>query len=98
MMLKPFLVIFDNSQLPRQTLLDHLDTRSEIKNWFAFLPSAVVVVSDQTASSVAACIRTGFPNQLFIVTEISSGANDGWLGKNVWDFINNPKSSGRWSY
>jgi hypothetical protein len=95
-MLKPFLVAFDSTQLSRQSLLDHLDTRPEVKNWFAFLPSAVVVLSDRTAFNVAACIRAGFPTQQFIVTEIPQGGNDGWLGKNVWEFINNPQSSGRW--
>jgi hypothetical protein len=95
-MLKPFLVVFNSTSLSRQSLLAHLDTRSEIKNWMAFLPSAVAVISDRTAQEVAACIRIGFANQNFVVTEIPFGANDGWLTKNVWEFINNPRSSGRW--
>jgi hypothetical protein len=95
-MLKPYLVVFDASQIVRQSLLDHLDTRPEVKNWFAFLPTAVFVISDHTARQLTEAIRIAFPAASLMVTEVPAGANDGWLGKNVWDFINSPQSSGRW--
>lgn len=95
-MLKPYLVVFNGSEVTRQSLLDHLDTRPEVKNWFAFLPTGVFVISDRTASQLAEAIRIAFPIATFVVTEIPPGANDGWLNKDAWDFINNPSSSGRW--
>ncbi len=96
-MLKAFVVVFSDAQINRQALLDFLDTRPEVKNWFAFLPGAVFVVSDKTATQVTEIIRMGFPEKSLFVSEVSRGTNDGWLGRNVWDFINTPNSSGRWS-
>jgi len=96
MILKPFLLVFDNSQLMRQAILDYLDTRSDVKNWFAFLPTSIVIISDQTAYKLAEIIRQKFPDVLFIISEIPVGSNDGWLDGRVWSFINNPVSSGRW--
>ena len=96
-MLKPFLVAFNDAQITRQSLLDFLDTRPEVKNWFAFMPSAIFVVSDRTAQQLAEVIRAGLPGKNFLITEVPRGANDGWMGANVWDFINNPRSSGRWA-
>lgn len=95
-MLKAFVVIFSDAQINRQALLDFLDTRPEVKNWFAFLPSAIFVVSDKTATQIAEIIRLGFPEKHLFVSEVSRGTNDGWLARNVWDFINAPNSSGRW--
>ena len=95
-MLKPFLITFDAAQINRQALLDFLDTRSEVKNWFAFLPTAIFVISDHSAQQLAEAIRTGKPGISFVITAMPDGKNDGWLGKNVWEFINNPRSSGRW--
>lgn len=95
-MLKPFLIVFNDAQINRQGLLDFLDTRSEIKNWYAFLPTAVFVISENSASQIAEVIRSEFPGKNLFVSEVPRGANDGWLGANVWDFINSPKSSGRW--
>jgi hypothetical protein len=95
-MLKPFLLVFNDTQITRQTILNYLDTRPEIKNWFAFLPAAVFIISDHTAPSLAGLIRNVFPGKDFVVTEVTSGSNDGWLARNVWEFINYPHSSGRW--
>ena len=96
-MLKPYLVAFNDAQITRQALLDFLDTRPEVKNWFAFMPAAIFVISDRSARQLAEAIRSGFPGKNFVVSEVPAGANDGWLGKDVWDFINNPRSSGRWA-
>ena len=95
-MLKPFLVVFNNSQITRKDLLDFLDTKPEIKNWFAFMPSAIFVISDRRAFQISQFIHTRFPEVYFVVSEVPKGENDGWLSKEAWNFINNPLSSGRW--
>lgn len=95
-MLKPYLLVFDSSEITRQALLDHLDTRPEVKNWFAFLPTGIFIISDRTALQLTQAVREGLPTASLLISEVPAGANDGWLGKNVWDFINSPKSSGRW--
>jgi len=95
-MLRPFLLIFDTIYGPRQDILNYLDTRPEIKNWYAFMPTAIIVISDCQAPQIAALFRQRFPGRQFMITEVPRGENDGWLNKNVWDFINNPQSTGRW--
>jgi len=94
--LKAFLLVFDAWFSPRQPILDFLNTRPEVKNWFAFLPAAIFIISDRSAHELSAVFRQHFLGRLFVVTEIPAGANNGWLNKNAWDFINNPKPSGRW--
>lgn len=96
MILKPFLLAYDNYNVTRKSMLDYLDTRSEFKNWFACLPAGIVIISDRTCYQLAEVLRQNFPGLFFIITEIPLGSNDGWLDKKVWSFINNPVSSGRW--
>ena len=95
-MLKPFLLVFDLAGGPRQAILDYLDTRPEIKNWLAILPTAIFLISDRDSFQIANLFRQNFPGRLFFITEVPPGANDGWLYPQNWDFINNPKPSGRW--
>lgn len=95
-MLQSYLLIFDNNQILRQSILDYLDTQPIVKNWLAVLPAGIIIISHETAFELSKVFRERFPNQFFMCTEISRGANDGWLTKENWDFINEPKSSGRW--
>lgn len=95
-MLKPFILVYNTFQLTRQEILDFLDSRPEVKNWYAFLPTSIMIISDRTAYQLAEIFRQKYPNTYFIISEIPYGNNDGWLDKKVWSFINNSVSSGRW--
>jgi hypothetical protein len=96
-MLKPFLFVANLPQgVTRAQILEHLNTRQEVKHWYAFFPNAIVVISDRNATELMSAVRQQFPSLHFIVTEIPTGSNNGWLNKDVWEFINNPRSSGRW--
>jgi len=94
--MKAFIFVFDNSITQRQTVLDFLDTRLEVLNWYALFPNMIIIISETDASTLQALIRGVFPTIFFVVSQIIPGLNDGWLPKAAWDFINNPKSSGRW--
>jgi hypothetical protein len=96
-MLLPYLLIFNRDDGPRQEILDYLDTRREVKNWFAFLPDAIFIISDSDALTLSNLFSLKFPSRYFLITEVPAGKNNGWLIQRAWDFINNPKSSGRWS-
>ena len=97
-MLVPYLLVFNSYVVLRQDIVDYLDTRREVKNWFAFLPSAIVMISEEDVHKLSLIIRERFSNMNFILTKIERNENNGWLNKAVWDFINNPISSGRWDY
>lgn len=95
-MLKPYLLIFDVMSGNRQDILNYIDTCPEVKNWYAFIPTGIIIISDKTAHDLQAMFLRKYPGRFSMITEITRGNNNGWLNKEVWDFINNPKSSGRW--
>jgi hypothetical protein len=81
---------------PRDPLTNYLNSRREVLNWFAILPAAILVVSRMNATDLKNIIHAGFPNLWFMISEIDPAKINGWMNKPAWDFINNPKSSGRW--
>lgn len=95
-MLTPYVVTFDPANGSRQDFLNFLDTLVEIKNWYAFLPGAVFVVSDRDLNTISGLIHKRYASRLFFVSVVSRGLNNGWLPQAAWEFVNNPKSSGRW--
>ncbi len=90
---KVFLVTFNGFRLP---LTQFLDSRPEVLNWFAVLSNAILIVSRGTATSLGQLMHNQFPSMWFIVTEIHPTEVNGWMNSQTWDFINSPKSSGRW--
>jgi hypothetical protein len=94
--MKIFLLTFN--ALDRKSILDFLDLQPAVLNWFAINWQAILIVSESDATALSTIIHTQFPNMLFIITEIERGKTNGWMGNVVWDFINLPKSSGRWDF
>ena len=78
------------------TVTGFLDTRPEVLNWLTLFPDMVLIVSVENTSKLSALMREQFPNFFFFISEIDPLKTDGWLPQVVWDFINAPKSSGRW--
>src|SRR2546428_4877688 len=80
-----------------QRLTGFLDMRPEVLNWFmVFGANLVLIVSRHDAATLTKVIHEGLPDLWFIITEIDPLKTNGWLNPQVWDFINAPKSSGRW--
>lgn len=78
----------------RQPYLDALNANPMVRNWFAFLPTAIAVVSLSDLASFSHYLQQLFPNDLFIVVSVPHGQSGGLLPPEVWDFINNPRDSG----
>lgn len=95
-MLKSYLLVFNLLGISREDLLNYMDTRPEIKNWFAVLPTAIFIISESDAHSLSVLLHSYLGDSYFVITEVPNSKNDGWLNKEAWDFINDPKSSGRW--
>lgn len=95
-MLKPYVLVFNPDICPRQELLDYLDTLPIVKHWWAFLPSAVFIISDESAHTLASKLVGHVNDSYFLVSQVPPGANNGMLPEKAWEFINSPKSSGRW--
>lgn len=95
-MLKPYILVFNPDICPRQQLLNYLNTLPIVKNWFAIFPSAVFIISDESAHTLRSQIDGHVNGSYFFISEVPAGANNGSLLPANWDFINNPRSSGRW--
>ncbi len=91
-----FVLNFNPISLGRQLLLDFLDTQPNVVNWRTSnaLRGQIVVVSERSCSEIAALIRTRFSGESFTISAVSR--IDGWMEQEYWDFVNAPRSSGRW--
>jgi len=94
--MKSFLLVFEPVAGPRRDILDYFDTRPEILNWYAIFSGAILLVSEHNAFELSELFRTRFPGREFFLTELPAYGNNGWMLPTVWEFVNNPKSSGRW--
>lgn len=94
--MKTYLLTFNHEIVPRQVVLDYLDTRREILNWYAFLQGSIFLVSRSSVLELETLFVSKFPNVFFAVAEVSRMKSGGWLPKLAWEFIGQPKSSGRW--
>src|SRR5712664_3368283 len=93
--MKVFLFTFG---LDRKPIIDFLDLQPAVLNWFAINWQAILIVSQAEVTTLSMMIRRQFPELLFIITEVDRTKTNGWINKAVWDFINSPKSSGRWDF
>lgn len=84
-------------KVARQDILDFLDTQREVLNWFAVMPSTILIVSRKSAKVLAELLIERFGSDItFVMPRVDPSATDGYINKEVWDFMNNPRSSGRW--
>lgn len=97
--MKPYLISFTSPVYPpilREEILAFLDTQPIIKNWFAVMPNAILIATENSINDVAAILTSRFPHNLtFLITDASYA--DGLANSQIWSFINNPYSSGRWN-
>jgi len=80
----------------QQFILDFLDTRPEVLNWYSLPPSNILIVSRSDLAALTGLVHVSFPWLYFTLAEVDSHQVNGWMNTQVWDFIANPKSSGRW--
>jgi hypothetical protein len=95
--MRAFLLSFNDSVVARQVVINFLNTRPEVLNWYAPLQGGIFVISNSSAQDLAALVRQAFPILYFVIAELPRGYNDGCLPAAAWQFINDPKSSGQWS-
>jgi len=76
-----------NYAAARQKLIDHMSKYEHIKD--PGLDSVWFVSSTKTASSLNDDIRTNMDdNDRIVVTKLVLDQHNGWLKKDVWDWIN----------
>ena len=82
--------------VPREPILEFLDSRREVLNWFAVFPNTILVASRSDLTALTGILRVSFPWLWFILAELEPTKVNGFINQPVWEFINQPKSSGRW--
>ena len=96
--MEAYIISFTSANYPvidRQVILDFLNTQPIIKNWLAVMPHTILVATESSIKDVSKLLTERFPHNLtFLITE--AGYADGLANNQVWDFLNTPKSSGRW--
>jgi hypothetical protein len=93
--MKIYSINFDPLSLPNSQFISFLDSRPEILNWICPFAGTVFLVSNHNGALIAGLISERFNNTQFVVNNISH--IDGKMPNIVWDFIQKPKSSGRWN-
>jgi|ERR1019366_8782706 hypothetical protein len=90
--MKVHLLVFDQSQITRQNMIQKIDTIPDVENWYAFFDNAICLASEKDARSLSHLLRAGLPTLRFIITEIEPQSKGGWLPKSIWAFLNHPET------
>lgn len=80
----------------RESYTNALDRAPMVRNWLAFLPTTIAVVSNWTLGELSWYLRGALPSRQFILTPTNASTSAGLLPSNVWDFINYPRDSGKY--
>ncbi len=100
--MRPFLLVWNAAQLDimQDQLLAYLDTRNEIRNYFAPFPGTVLLIAEQTQtpSSLSHLIHNRYLEMTFAVLPADQWSTNGWMPKMFWDLMREPKESERYRY
>lgn len=96
--LKAYLFVFFDSNpfMTKEAFTNFFDTRQEILNWLAFFPNSIAIVSRKNCIELREIINKQFPSTHFILAKLDYTQVDGWANPKIWEFIKDPKSSGKW--
>lgn len=75
-----------------QRLLNHTQA---VETWVTPFPYAAILVSSLDVNDLAAVLRGRLPGVWFMVTELRGDAVQGWLPKDLWEYVNSPAEA--WS-
>lgn len=90
--LSAYLFVIDSSTMSRDDAIEAIDDISAVVNWMKILPDAAVLITPDELKVLNAALRERLPRQRFLLTLLRRGEKNGWLAKDAWEFINQPKS------
>lgn len=94
--MKIYIFAYNDFMGTAQSVTAFLDSKKEVLNWCTFVSHSVLIVSERSLLELTQIISTAFPGRYFFLSEIHGSTSNGYLPSWTWDFINTPKSSGRW--
>lgn len=97
--MKVYTISFDPYAISQYQLVNYLDQQPAIiRNWYIPFTGTVLIASTNTLLDLTNFMSSIYPSHTFLISEISANNAVGRLQPNAWEFINQPKSSGRWEY
>jgi hypothetical protein len=94
--MKAHIINFNPLLLPTPDLIGFLDSQYyHILNWCMPFVGTVLIVSNYDRNVLSNLIANHFNSTQFLMTEANIFNTQGMMPSQIWDFINNPKSSGR---
>lgn len=94
--MKTYVISYNPFLIVPNEIMNYLDTKQEILNWYLPFPGSIFIVSNYNTTALANMLASRYPLSQFLITEANRFNTDGRLANIAWDFIGNPKSSGRW--
>lgn len=90
-----YALMFDrDDQTDFKLLHDRLVSLDCIKNWFHYIKSSYILISDKaTANALDKEIRALLKNRIYLVVAINIKDSQGWLPEKAWNWIENQSST-----
>ena len=84
-----YALIFDrDDQTNFKQLHDQLVSLDSVKNWFHYIKSAYILISDKTtANALDKDIRMIFRERNYLIVAINLKDSQGWLPERAWNWI-----------
>ena len=95
-MLRPYIFCFNEKVGTLKDVADFLDTKSEILNWYSCMPQTIFFVSAKSLTQLMIIFQAKYVTGNYFFSTIDAHTCNGLLPKEAWDFITEPKSSGKW--
>jgi hypothetical protein len=88
-----YVLVFDDAAGTRREVLDFLDNRPEILDWYTCMSNAVFLISRKTASELGEIFKDiSQGKSRFMILDANTDRN-GWLPRQAWDFIRKSERS-----
>ena len=72
-----------------------LNDTEAVATWVSPFPYAAILISRLDVHDIAADLRHRLPGVWFMVTELNADAVQGWLPKDLWEYVTDPSQA--WS-
>ncbi len=90
--MKAYLLAYSQACTP-QHVQHQLNDMRAVSTWITPFPFAAIVVSDHSVNDLAAVLRERLPGVWFMVTELRGSSVQGWLPRDLWDYVNCPSQA-----
>lgn len=85
--MKPYLLTY-SALCADDTAEAILNDTNAVVTWVRPFPHGAILLSGLALADLSAVLHSRLGDTWFLLTEVGRGAADGWLPKNLWDYVN----------